>query len=41
MDLQQLEIQEVEQIENLYERGAIKLNKLKHTYFKNYIKKII
>lgn len=39
MDLQQLEIQEVEQIENLYERGAIKLNKLKHTYFKNYIKK--
>ena len=39
MDLEQLEIQETEQIENLFESSAIKFNKLKHAYFKNFIKK--
>ncbi|MFZ1518662.1 MAG: hypothetical protein WAU11_07800 [Ignavibacteriaceae bacterium] len=39
MELDQLEIQEAEQLENLFESSAIKFNKLKHAYFKNYIKK--
>jgi len=39
MDLEQLDIQEAEQLENLFESSAIKFKKLKHTYFKNYINK--
>ncbi|MBK7632431.1 MAG: hypothetical protein IPJ23_17355 [Ignavibacteriales bacterium] len=39
MDLEQLEIQETEQLENLFESNAIKFNKFKHTYFKNYLGK--
>ena len=39
MDLEQLDIQEAEQLENLFESNALSFNKLKHTYFKNYIKK--
>ena len=39
MELDQLEIQEAEQLENLFESSAIKFNKLKHAYFKSYIKK--
>ncbi len=38
MYLEQLENQETEQIENLFESSAIQFNKLKHTYFKNFIK---
>ena len=38
MELAQLEIQESEQIEELFESSAIKFNKLKHNYFKNYLK---
>lgn len=39
MDLEQLEIQETELIESLFESSAIKFNKLKHAYFKNFINK--
>ena len=38
MDLEQLDIQEAEQLENLFESSALRFNKLKHTYFKNFIK---
>lgn len=39
MDLEQLDIQEAEQLENLFESSALRFNKLKHTYFKNFISK--
>ena len=39
MDVEQLDIQEAEQLENLFDSSAITFNKLKHTYFKNYINK--
>lgn len=39
MDLDQLEILETKQIENVFESSAIKFNKLKHAYFKNFINK--
>ena len=39
MELEQLEIQDTVQLENLYESNAVKFNKLKHTYFKDFLKK--
>jgi hypothetical protein len=39
MDLEQLEIKETEQLANLFESSAIKFNKFRHTYFKNFINK--
>ena len=39
MDLEQLEIQEPDLLENKFEIDAIKFNKLKHLYFKDFIKK--
>jgi hypothetical protein len=39
MELEQLEIQETGQLENLYEINAVKFNKLKHLYFKDFLKK--
>ncbi|MDP2365604.1 MAG: hypothetical protein Q8M94_17785, partial [Ignavibacteria bacterium] len=39
MDLEQLEIQETELLENFYQSNAVKFNKLKHTYFKDFLKK--
>jgi|WetSurMetagenome_2_1015567.scaffolds.fasta_scaffold52281_2 hypothetical protein len=39
MELEQLEIQETKQLENLYEGHAAKFNKLKHTYFKDFLNK--
>lgn len=40
MELDQLEIQEAEQLENLFESSAIKFNKLKHAYFKTILRKV-
>ena len=39
MNLEQLDIQETQQLEESFENSAIKFNKLKHTYFKDFIKK--
>lgn len=39
MDLEQLEILETPEIDNVFESNAIKFNKFKHTYFKNFINK--
>ena len=39
MELEQLEIPEIEKFDNQFEVDAIKFNKLKHNYFKNFIKK--
>jgi len=39
MDVEQLDIKEAEQLENLFESSALRFNKLKHTYFKNYLNK--
>ena len=39
MELEQLEIQETDQSENLYQNYAVKFNKLKHTYFKDFLRK--
>jgi hypothetical protein len=39
MELEQLEIQEPVQLENLYDINAVNFNKLKHTYFKDFLKK--
>ena len=39
MELEQLEIQETAQLDNLYNSNAVKFNKLKHTYFKDFLKK--
>jgi len=39
MELEQLEILETKQLENLYEGNAVKFNKLKHTYFKDFLNK--
>ncbi len=39
MNLEQLDILETEQLEESFENSAIKFNKLKHTYFKDFIKK--
>ena len=39
MYVEQLDIKEAEQLENLFESSALRFNKLKHTYFKNFINK--
>jgi hypothetical protein len=39
MYVEQLDIKEAEQLENLFESSALSFNKLKHTYFKNYIRR--
>lgn len=39
MYVEQLDIKEAEQLENLFESSALRFNKLKHTYFKNYLNK--
>lgn len=39
MDFDQTELQETEQIYELIEVNAIKFRKLKHQYFKGYLKK--
>ncbi len=36
---EQLEIQEIDQLEDLVKDNAVRFNKLKHTYFKNFINK--
>ena len=39
MDIEELEIPQTEVLDNQFEIDAIKFNKLKHSYFKNFIKK--
>jgi urease gamma subunit len=39
MYVEQLDIKEAEQLENLFESSALRFNRLKHNYFKNYINK--